>query len=107
VEQCLSGLQIIARVAEVVERQCRLRIAVVVEEAVVEVCLIRYGCRDTVYRGWCNEVAPVVVVVEAVLHISRWRVGVRFGQEERVGVGEEVGNRLALEVSQERVRCIV
>lgn len=79
-----------------------LRVTVVVEEAIVEVRLVGDRGRDAVYGGRRYEVGPVAEVVAAVLGVGGGREGMRVG-DERVGVGEEVGEVLALDIGQQGV----
>jgi hypothetical protein len=94
-------------ISEVVHGRGWLGKGAIGEEAVVKVRLVRYGGRHAMHGGWCDEVGPIAVVVDAVLGVCSGGEGMRVGEMERVRVGEEVGDGLALDVGQQRVACIV
>ena len=44
------------------------------------------------HRGWRYEVVPIAKVVDAVFCICGWSKGMRVGEVEGIGIGEEVGD---------------
>ena len=92
-----------AQVVEVLWVCCKHVVAV---EAMVELCLVWYGGRYLVHSRRCHEV-PVAEVIAGELGVRCRAERLRVGEVEGVGVGEEVGEGLALHVTEQRLPGVV
>lgn len=106
-EQSRSRLQVVVGVGQVVYGCWRRRRGrgegVVVVEVVLEMGLVGYGGRDAVDGGGGDKVGPVVEAVDGVLCVGGLGVLLGLVEMEGVGVGEEVGDALRLDVGQQRL----
>ena len=73
------------------------------EAVLLEVGLVRDGGGDAVDGGGGDEVAPVVVVIQAVLGVEGGGEAVCVGEVEGIGVGEEVCEGLVLHGVEQRL----